>query len=406
MAFTNKSIDALKPRTSGPYRIADELVSGLHIQVSASGNKAWSLRYRSRDGKRKYIRLGVWPALSIAAAREKARDKKTVIAEGTDPKARTEASLATVQELVDAYMEARRAVKSYALMKAYRRRLHKWFMDKIAAEVKTDDCQDVLRPIASRTPTLANRILTYLRTVWNFGIDSEFDLTRDRKISYGVKDNPLRNIKPIKSAERPASVRLSMKNLAAAWVHITDYNSPVTAMAIRFHIAMYGRRVKDTLYIRWNEITEVDGIKCLSLPEGRTKSGKPQIIPLTRHALEVLEEVRNYTGHCECVFPERSGSRTPMSLVGLTAAARKVRMKHTAMGEFSPRYCRACAVTELGNFGIDRHLIDLAHQRHIKSVSGVGTKAYDRAHRICELKTVADTWDIILGKALEELLEH
>jgi integrase len=400
MAFTAKMINGLEPKSSGPYRISDELVPGLNLQVSTSGNKAWTLRYRDERGKRKYVRLGQWPALGIAAAREKAQEKKRAIANGEDPRAKPTAGAATVKELIDAYMAAKTEAKSYDLMQSYRKKLPGWFEKKVACDVTIDDCHDVLRPIAKTTPTLANRVLTYLRTIWNFGINIEYDLTRDRDLTFGVKENPLRNIRPISTAERPAAVRLTMENLAAAWIHIPEYNAPVTWLAMRFHIAMYGRRVKDTLYTRWDEIIDVDGIKCISLPEGRTKSGKPQIIPLTRHALEVLEEVHDYTSHVECVFPQRSAISTPLSLLALTGAARKVRANPTAMGNFAPRYCRACAVTELGNYGVDRHLIDLAHQRHIKTVSGVGTKAYDRAHRVRELKVVADAWDEILAGAL------
>ncbi|TCO77145.1 integrase [Chromatocurvus halotolerans] len=400
MAFTVKMINGLEPKSSGPYRISDELVPGLNIQISPGGNKAWTLRYRDERGKRKYLKLGQWPALGIAAARDKAREKKTGIANGENPRARPKADASTVKQLIDAYMASKTEAKSYKLMKSYRKKVPAWFEKKLACDVTIDDCHEVLRPIAKATPTMANRVLTYLRTIWNFGIDVEYDLTRDRDLSFGVKDNPLRNIKPISAAERPAEVRLTMENLAAAWTHIPEYNSPVTWLAIRFHIAMYGRRVKDTLYTRWEEIIDVDGITCISLPEGRTKSGKPQIIPLTRHALEVLDEVHDYTSHQECVFPQRTGTKTPLSLIALGAAARKVREDHPEMGDFSPRYCRACAVTELGNYGIDRHLIDLAHQRHIKTVSGIGTKAYDRAHRVRELKVVADAWDEILCDAL------
>jgi len=400
MAFTARYIDGLKPRTTGPYRITDELVTGLNIQVSTNGNKAWTLKFRDDRGKRKYIKLGHWPALSIAGARDRAREKQTALAHGVDLKARPGAQLATVREMVDAYMESKADAKSYTSMKTYRRKLPKWFEDKVARDVTTDDCHEILRPIARATPTMANRVLTYLRTIWNYGVDVEYDLTRDRDLSFGVKDNPLKNIKPIRDAERAASVRLSMENLAATWIHIPEYQSTVTWLAIRFHISMYGRRVKDTLHTRWEDLIEVDGIRCLSLPEGRTKSGRPQIIPLTKHAIEVLDEIHNYTSHKQCVFPQRNGSVKPLSLIGLTTATRKIREKHLAMGEFAPRYCRAAAVTALGNHGIDRHLIDIAHQRHIKTVSGVGTKAYDRAHRIRELKEVADAWDEILRQYL------
>jgi integrase len=401
--LTVRKLDGLKSRSSGPYRIGCDVVKGLHIQVSPNGNKAWALRYRNEVGKRRYVKLGMWPALGIALARDKARSKLKSIESGVDPQARPKANAATVEGLLDAYMAAKTEAKSYTAMKTYRRKMPGWFLKLLACDVNVEDCHEILRPIAKTTPTMANRVLTFLRTAWNFGIDTEYDLTRDRDISYGVKTNPFKYIKPIASAERPASVRLTMENLAAAWVHIDEYNSIVTQLAIRFHIAMYGRRVKDTLFTEWKDIVEVDGTQCLSLPEGRTKSGKAQIIPLSRHAIKVLEEVRDYTGHSKCVFPQREATTKPMSTIGLSQCSRKIReMKgHEAMGKFAPRYVRACAVTELGNAGVDRHLLDLAHQRHIRSVSGIGTKNYDRAHRVKELKVVADAWDSLLEKALE-----
>lgn len=88
MAFTAKMINGLEPMSSGPYRITDEPEAGLNLQVSPGGNKAWNLRYRDERGKRKYVRLGQWPALGIAAARGKAQEKKRAIANDGDPRAK------------------------------------------------------------------------------------------------------------------------------------------------------------------------------------------------------------------------------------------------------------------------------------------------------------------------------
>ena len=208
--YTVKYLDGLKPKATGPYRVADGIVQGLNIQVSANGNKLWVVRYRDSQYKRKYVRLGNWPSLGIAAARNKARDKLKEIASGIDPKARPKADAATVRQLLDAYMAAKVDAKSYISMKTYRRKIPKWFEDKLACDITVDDCHAVLRPVAKATPTLANRVLTYLRTAYNHAIDIEYDLTRDRDVSFGVKSNPFRDIKKIASAEKPASVRLNM----------------------------------------------------------------------------------------------------------------------------------------------------------------------------------------------------
>ena len=85
MAGTNKltetAVKQAKPLEK-PYKMADG--GGLYLEVSSSGSKYWRLKYRF-GGKENRLALGVYPAVSIASAREKMRQAKAQLAEGENP---------------------------------------------------------------------------------------------------------------------------------------------------------------------------------------------------------------------------------------------------------------------------------------------------------------------------------
>ena len=65
MPLTDTQIKALKPDTKS-RKYADE--KGLYLEVAPSGGKWWRLKYRM-DGKEKRFSLGVYPEVSLKAAR-------------------------------------------------------------------------------------------------------------------------------------------------------------------------------------------------------------------------------------------------------------------------------------------------------------------------------------------------
>ena len=63
--LTDKQVAALKPRTEA-YRVTDE--AGLFLMVQPTGTKVWRTIY-SREDKRFLLKLGEYPAMSLAQAR-------------------------------------------------------------------------------------------------------------------------------------------------------------------------------------------------------------------------------------------------------------------------------------------------------------------------------------------------
>ncbi|MEM5474690.1 Arm DNA-binding domain-containing protein [Hoeflea sp. AS60] len=71
--LTPKTIEALPPATGKRYEVQDALLPGLHLRVSATGGKVFGVSRRIA-GRMKRIRIGAYPIVSLADAREKARD--------------------------------------------------------------------------------------------------------------------------------------------------------------------------------------------------------------------------------------------------------------------------------------------------------------------------------------------
>ena len=88
MALTDTRIRGAKP-TAKPYKLSDG--GGMYLLVTAEGSRYWRLDYRFA-GKRRTLALGVYPIMSLAAARARREDARRLLTEGIDPSAAKKAS--------------------------------------------------------------------------------------------------------------------------------------------------------------------------------------------------------------------------------------------------------------------------------------------------------------------------
>lgn len=67
------------------YSLADG--NGLYLRIKPNGSKLWLFNYiHPITKKRKNVGLGIFPDITLASAREKTREMRTLVAEGIDPK--------------------------------------------------------------------------------------------------------------------------------------------------------------------------------------------------------------------------------------------------------------------------------------------------------------------------------
>lgn len=77
-----------------------------------NGSKYWQLGYRF-DGKQKVFSIGVYPAVSLADARQRRDEAKRLLAQGIDPNAKKQADEKVLQEKRDKTRSFRVVAKSW-----------------------------------------------------------------------------------------------------------------------------------------------------------------------------------------------------------------------------------------------------------------------------------------------------
>lgn len=85
MALSDTAIRAIKNSAKVQKRSDG---GGLFLFVSPTGSKLWRLSYRF-DGKQKLLSFGAYPSVSLADARKRRDEAKTLLAKGIDPSEHT-----------------------------------------------------------------------------------------------------------------------------------------------------------------------------------------------------------------------------------------------------------------------------------------------------------------------------
>jgi hypothetical protein len=117
MALTDTAVRNAKPEAKA-YKKGD--AGGLFLLVKPTGGKLWRLKYRI-DGKEKLLAIGSYPELSLAQARERAKDARKLLSDGVDPsqhkKAIKEAikrlNASTFESIAHEWLELKKRAPSY-----------------------------------------------------------------------------------------------------------------------------------------------------------------------------------------------------------------------------------------------------------------------------------------------------
>jgi integrase len=115
VVLTDLWLRAAKPPAAGRTEVRDTKVLGLVLQITPLGLMTWGVRGRRANGTEARIKLGEWPAVTLAEARKRALATRAALAAGGDPtadkrKAKAEAekraALPTVAERLNEWQAA------------------------------------------------------------------------------------------------------------------------------------------------------------------------------------------------------------------------------------------------------------------------------------------------------------
>jgi len=298
------------------YRIVG--TRGLRLDVRAGGAMSWIVWYRTKAGKPRTHTLGRYPEMSLKAARIAAKKVVASVDLERDPHAEKLAARRALAEAKKrAVLERRTTVEALAetciaVLPLRPRTVKEWsrlvrteivpaFGDRQATDLNRAEIRSWADGIAKRpAPYTANRAFEVLRRVYSWSVE-----------------NDLLPATPFVALKRPAQEEASDRVLSAAEIRalMLALDTMDDDTRRRFHIeaGAIGRPYTDAvrlllltgvrrdmvLGMRRSELEDIGGREPRwAIPggfAGRSKSGRPHVVPLSPQALDViaprLEEV-------------------------------------------------------------------------------------------------------------------
>ncbi len=378
----------------------------------------WLFQYYV-NGKRKMMKVANAHgagSLTLAAARAKADEFRTMLVDGLDPKAelqRQEAeaekerreleSQGTVEQLFQNYIEdlkhrgkttwaqVERSLLTgkYNAAKALGRKVK-------ANQVTTADIKKYLGSIHRRgSASSADHTRSYLHSAYQYGMVIENDYVQASEVNFSIEFNPVAAIRVDKQAKKVGNRVLSEDEIRSIFNEMTipgNHVSLPVARVLQLMVSVGGARVKECVEARKDEFDLEQ--KRWNLTPDRTKNDKFHALPLSDRATRIIEsQLEN--NDSEFLFPGTDPSK-PIMYTSLRQAITRFHKKHDRE-HWSPRDIRRTIRTKLADAGEPDHRLDifLNHGR-----SGVGQKHYDRSlHLKSKTKTM-----LVLDKVLSRIL--
>ena len=359
---------------------------GLHLLVMKSG-KYWRYDY-THEGKRKTLAVGVYPDVGLKAARDKHQQAREQLANGVDPSEQKQAARAELLAKVENSFEAiaREWHKKYShtwtdghaehISKRLERDIFPFVGNKPIDGIEAPDILKCLRRVEERgTVDTAHRIKTDIGQVFRYAVASG-KATRDPTPALKGALAPVQS-KRFPAITNPTEVGELLRAIA-------EYHGDYKTISALKLCAYLFQRPGELRAMEWAEINFETSV--WEIPAERMKKRKDHIVPLSRQALAILEELRPLTGRFKYVFPAKTDITKPMNKNTLPHAIHIMGFDNDTM---TAHGFRALASTRLYEMGFHSDLIEkqLAH-----SVGNAVRRAYDRSQHIEQRTTMMQQW--------------
>ena len=295
MSRDSNRLSALKvANITRPGRYGDG--GGLVLQVSRWSTKAWLFRFE-RNGRERQMGLGPMSTLSLAEARERARDCRKILLDGRDPievrdaermQKRTETARAvTFRECAERYIAAHEASWQNEKHRAqWKSTLVRYAFpvigDLSVAAIDTALVVKIVEPVWHTKPETAARVRGRIENVLDWATVRAFR----------TGDNPARWRGHLdKLLPAPSKVRAVTHHAALPYAEIPAFMAElrtregISARALELTI-LTAVRTGEALGARWSEVdTEA---RVWTIPADRMKARKQHRVPLSERAVAIL----------------------------------------------------------------------------------------------------------------------
>jgi integrase len=298
--LTDLAVARMKPPATGRLEVWDSTLPAFGLRISSSGARSWVVALRRPGAAHpSRIKVGEPGTMSLADARARARELmadpdrlSASAAELSQPD--TVASMAA--EYVERHLKRNTRRWHDAEQMLARDVLPQWGHRR-ASDITRRDVLDLIDGIMDRSPVSANRVLSMIRRLYNWGMDR------------GIVDaNPAAGIKP-PHREHPRDRVLTEDEIRALWSAWERLAYPFGT--IQKLLLLTAQRRGEVASMRWDQIDFERGVWRLTAAD--TKTGREHVLPLSPPVVDTLHEVPRFVGS-PLLFPaNRRGSKSPVS---------------------------------------------------------------------------------------------
>lgn len=385
MKLTAISVKQAKP-TKKTRKIFDG--QGLFLEIKPNGSKLWRHKFYF-EGKEKLLSLGTYPEITLAEARDAHREARILIAKGINP-----------SEARQAQKEAKSDANSFEAIARewHTKNIGKWtekhgdqilrrlelnvfpWLGKVGIQkITPPELLKVMRRMEDRgAHETAHRVLSSCGQVFRYAIATG---RAEQDISQHLRGalTPTR-AKHLASITEPAKIGELLRAIDA-------YEGTFVVKSALQLAPLVFVRPKELRMAEWAEID----IKKAEwhIPAEKMKARQKHIVPLSRQAIAVIEELRPLTGHgaaAKYLFPSPRTLARPMSDNAVLGALRRMGY---SKDEMTGHGFRSMASTRLNEMGYNRDHIErqLAH-----SEGNSVRAAYNYADYLEQRKIMMQEW--------------
>jgi integrase len=379
--LTDTAVKNLKPKAK-PYKKGD--AHGLFIYVTQNGTKFWRQKFRY-NSKEKLLSHGEYPFVSLQKARQLRDEARQLLADGKDPSTQKKVDKLGKKNTFEAIARSWHETMSPSWSENHVQKvivsLEKDIFGVIGdipvMDIKTPLLVDTLKQIEKRGSfEQANRVAQRVGSVFRYAIAS------------GLMDyDPAQHIKDtLKKSEKKNYNFISINELPDFLKALENYDGhPIVKLATEFLMLTFVR----TGELRGAKWSEIDfEAKFWEIPAERMKKKRTHIVPLTDRTLEILQELRKYTGNREFVFASPTKPMNPISNNTILQALK--RMGYA--GKMTGHGFRHLASTTLNELGYNRDAIEI----QLAHIDGSTRGVYNKAEYIEERTKLMRDWSNLI----------
>lgn len=311
-------------------------VAGLGLNVTQFGSKSWILRYQV-GGKRRDMGLGGYPDVTLAQAKEAARDARAKLSQGIDPitdvRAKRSAMIAaqtaaiTFKRAAEQYIEAHEAGWKNAKHAQQWRNTIETYAGPVVGKLLVQDVglaqvMTILEPIWREKTETASRVRNRIELVLDWATARGHRSGPNPAKWKGHLDKLLPA--PSKVANKAHHRALPFANAPQFMRHLREQKG-VGARALEF-VILTATRSGEVRGAKWSEFDEKSAT--WTIPAIRMKAGREHRVPLSTAALDVFREQKKFS-LSEWVFPgQKEGPLSDMSLIAVVRRLRVDAVPH------------------------------------------------------------------------------